>query len=62
VVTALSNLIKLKMGKRESITPTEIILTISVITSNYIVIAPLNEQIITNSELHTLGAVTWITA
>lgn len=68
IVIALETLFKDKMGKRnesvnpsvpESITPTEIVLAIAPITTNYIVKQPTEEQFITNSEVHTLGAITW---
>ncbi len=68
ITTALEALFKDKMGKRDgsvnppkqvSITPTEIVLAIAPITTNYIVKHPTEEQFITNSEVHTLGAITW---
>lgn len=69
VVTALQGLIKNKMGKvtkvdqdtrlPESITPTEIVLTISEITNNFIVRHPIDEVFITKNQIHVLGAVTW---
>lgn len=68
IVIALENLFKSKMGARntaaneyvpESITPTEIVLAIAPITSNYIVKQPTEEQFVTNTQVHTLGAITW---
>ena len=68
IIIALEELFKDKMGKRdesvippksESITPTEIILAIAPITTNYIVRQPTEEQFIINSEVHTLGGITW---
>ncbi|OCH58370.1 hypothetical protein A6D98_17055 [Aliivibrio fischeri] len=68
VIVALQELFKDKMGQRDesvdppkqvSITPTEIVLAIAPITSNYIVKQPTEEQFITDSEIHVLGEVTW---
>ncbi len=66
VVTALQTLVKNKMGKisdttglPESITPTEIVLTVSTVTTNFIVKAPTDEVIIANNQIHVLGEVTW---
>lgn len=68
VIIALEDLFKDKMGQRDesvnppvqvSITPTEIVLAIAPITSNYIVKQPTEEQFITDSEIHVLGEVTW---
>ncbi|PNH91341.1 baseplate J/gp47 family protein [Vibrio diazotrophicus] len=66
VVTALKELVKGKMGKisditgaPESITPTEIVLTISTVTTNFIVKSPTEEVIIANNQIHVLGDVTW---
>ena len=70
IVVALETLFKSKMGKRDesvnppipaSISPTEIVLAISSVTSNYLVRQPIEEQFITNSEVHTLGEITWTT-
>ncbi|MEI6896253.1 MAG: baseplate J/gp47 family protein [Psychromonas sp.] len=68
IVVALESLFKEKMGVRDetvfppsqvSITPTEIVLAIAPITSNYIVKQPTDEQFITNSQIHVLGEVVW---
>ncbi|MBD1572071.1 hypothetical protein HC725_02100 [Vibrio sp. S17_S38] len=68
IIIALEDLFKDKMGQRDesvnppvqvSITPTEIVLAIAPITSNYIVKQPTEEQFITDSEIHILGEVTW---
>lgn len=68
IILALEELFENKMGKRDesvippkpvSISPTEIVLTIASITNNYIVKQPTEEQFITNSEVHTLGEITW---
>ncbi|MUJ21349.1 baseplate J/gp47 family protein [Aliivibrio fischeri] len=68
VIVALQELFKDKMGQRDesvnppkqvSITPTEIVLAIAPITSNYIVKQPTEEQFISDSEIHVLGEVTW---
>lgn len=69
VITALQNLVKDKMGKvvkldkdtriPESITPTEIVLTISAITNNFIVRHPIDEVVIAKNQIHVLGEVTW---
>ncbi|CAK1706990.1 baseplate J/gp47 family protein [Vibrio crassostreae] len=66
VVTALENLVKVKMGKidpttqkPESITNTEIVLTISTVTNNFIVRSPVGEVTIENNQIHVLGGVTW---
>ena len=66
VVTALEDLVKSKMGKinpatqkPESITNTEIVLTISTVTNNFIVISPVGEVMIENNQIHVLGVVTW---
>ncbi|MUK93740.1 hypothetical protein GNP80_15015 [Aliivibrio fischeri] len=68
VIIALQKLFKDKMGQRNasvnppkqaSITPTEIVLAIAPITSNYIVKQPIEEQFITDNEIHILGKVTW---
>lgn len=66
---ALEALIKTKMGKvhkvdsntrvPESITPTEIVLTISAVTNNFIVRHPIEEVIINKNQIHVLGAITW---
>ncbi len=68
ITLALEELIESKMGQRDdsvmppkpvSISPTELVLAIAPITSNYIVKQPTEEQFITNSEIHTLGRITW---
>lgn len=68
IIIALQELFQEKMGKRDesvnppkqvSITPTEIVLAIAPITSNYIVKQPTEEQFITDDEIHILGEVTW---
>lgn len=68
IIIALEKLFKDKMGKRDesvfppkpvSITPTEIVLSIAPITTNYIVKQPTIEQFITDTEVHTMGAITW---
>ena len=66
VMLALGDLVKSKMGlydkeknKLESITPTEIILAVSKVASNYIVRAPTETQEINNNQIHVLGNVTW---
>lgn len=66
---ALDAMVKNKMGKvkkvdsntrvPESITPTEIILTISTVTTNFIVRHPIEEAIIAKNQIHVLGALTW---
>ncbi|EGU38642.1 baseplate J/gp47 family protein [Vibrio scophthalmi] len=66
---ALETLIKTKMGKvhkvdsntrvPESITPTEIVLTISAVTNNFIVRHPIEEVSIAKNQIHVLGAITW---
>lgn len=66
VTTALENLVKGKMGKidpttkkPESITNTEIVLTISTVTNNFIVKTPVGEVAIESNQIHVLGEVTW---
>lgn len=69
VVTALQNMVKAKMGKvvkidkdarlPESITPTEIVLTISTVTNNFIVRSPTDEIVLQKNQIHVLGAITW---
>ncbi len=66
VVTALQTLVKSKMGKidestkaPESITPTEIVLAVSAVTTNFIVRAPTDVVSIANNQIHVLGDVTW---
>ncbi|EDL52607.1 phage protein [Vibrio mediterranei AK1] len=66
VVIALENLVKGKMGKidpttkkPESITNTEIVLTVSTVTNNFIVRSPIGEVAIEKNQVHTLGGVTW---
>lgn len=66
VVIALKNLVKGKMGKiapetqkPESITNTEIVLTVSTVTNNFIVHSPIGEVAIEKNQIHTLGGVTW---
>ncbi|MEL7290431.1 MAG: baseplate J/gp47 family protein [Pseudomonadota bacterium] len=66
VITALQEFIMDKMGvidevtkKPESITPTELILKISEVTTNFIVVSPTQEVTIENTQIHTLGIVTW---
>uniref|UniRef100_UPI00262E41FC baseplate J/gp47 family protein n=1 Tax=uncultured Vibrio sp. TaxID=114054 RepID=UPI00262E41FC len=66
VTVALENLIKSKMGeinpdtkKPESITNTEIVLTISTVTNGFIVKAPAGEVTIDSDQVHVLGVVTW---
>ena len=68
ITLALEGLFESKMGKRDesvmppkpvSISPTEIVIAIAPITSNYLVKRPTEEQFITNSEVHTLGEITW---
>ncbi|WP_172562573.1 baseplate J/gp47 family protein [Vibrio furnissii] len=66
VVVALQNLVMGKMGKintvtkkPESITPTEIVLAVSAVTSGFIVRSPTLEIIIEETQIHVLGAVTW---
>ncbi len=66
VIGALSLLIQKKMGKidpvtqaPESVIPTEIVLTISAVTSNFIVRSPTEESVIERHQIHVLGEVTW---
>lgn len=66
VVKALKNLVKSKMGKMdtvtqksESITNTEIVLTTSAITNNFIVKSPVGEVAIERTQIHVLGEITW---
>ncbi|WP_418114381.1 baseplate J/gp47 family protein [Vibrio scophthalmi] len=69
VIIALQNLVKSKMGKvkkvdndtrlPESITNTEIVMTISAITTNFIVRHPVGEVVIGKNQIHVLGAITW---
>lgn len=69
VIDALEAMVKNKMGKvrkvdsntrvPESITPTEVVLTISAVTSNFIVRRPIEEVVIDKNQIHVLGAVTW---
>lgn len=66
VVLALENMVKNKMGKidgktktPESITPTEIVLTVSTVTNNFIIKNPTDETTINNHQIHVLGEVTW---
>lgn len=66
VVSALQNLVLNKMGKindetglPESITPTEIVLTVSTVTTNFIVKSSTDEVVIANNQIHVLGDVTW---
>ncbi|MGF1842275.1 baseplate J/gp47 family protein [Vibrio clamense] len=66
VVIALQSLVKSKMGrinadtkKPETITPTEIVLSISAVTSNFLVKTPTSEVFIENNQIHVLGDITW---
>ncbi|EPI8558024.1 baseplate J/gp47 family protein [Vibrio fluvialis] len=66
VVTALQSLVQSKMGKinaetgnPESITQTEIVLTVSSVTTNFIVKSPTDEVTIQSHQIHVLGDVTW---
>ncbi|PNI06182.1 hypothetical protein C1N32_04065 [Vibrio diazotrophicus] len=66
VVAALQTLVQNKMGKiddatgaPESITPTEIVLTVSTVTTNFIVKSPTDTVTIASNQIHVLGAVTW---
>ena len=66
VIIALENLVKNKMGKinevtkiPEPITPTEIVLAVSVITDSFILRSPVGEVIINNNQIHVLGDVIW---
>lgn len=68
ITAALEELFKNKMGQRDystipptpvSISPTEIVLAIASITSNYIVKQPTEEQFINDNEIHVLGEITW---
>lgn len=68
IIVALEALFIRKMGARDesvippkpmSLSPTEIVIAIAPITSNYIVKQPIEEQFISNSEVHTLGGITW---
>lgn len=69
VIIALEHLIQSKMGKvnkvdkntrvPESITPTEIVLSISTVTNNFIVRRPLEEVAIDKNQIHVLGDVVW---
>ncbi|ANU36277.1 baseplate J/gp47 family protein [Vibrio scophthalmi] len=69
VVAALDAMVQNKMGKvtkidkntrvPESITPTEIVLTISAVTSNFLVRRPADEVNISKDQIHVLGDVTW---
>ncbi|MCE7629604.1 hypothetical protein LZT04_17285, partial [Vibrio fluvialis] len=66
VVTALQSLVQSKMGKindstgnPESVTPTEIVLTVSSVTTNFIVKSPTDEVTIESHQIHVLGDVTW---
>ncbi|HAS63040.1 MAG TPA: hypothetical protein DCS35_10995 [Vibrio sp.] len=69
VVKALQGLVQSKMGKvrkldkdtrqPESITPTEIVITVSTVTNNFIIRSPVDEVSITKNQIHVLGAITW---
>ena len=69
ITRALEQLIQSKMGKvnkvdkntrvPESITPTEIVLSISTVTNNFIVRSPIEEVVIEKNQIHVLGDVIW---
>ncbi|MGL6026799.1 MAG: baseplate J/gp47 family protein [Vibrio sp.] len=66
IIAALQAMVKSKMGRvnadtrvPESITPTEIVLTISSVTTNFIVKSPVDEVIIASHQIHVLGSVVW---
>ncbi|MEC4728166.1 baseplate J/gp47 family protein [Shewanella sp. D64] len=68
ITKALDALFMQKMGQRDhsvipprpvSLSPTEIVIAIAPITSNYLVRRPTEEQFIANNEIHTLGEITW---
>lgn len=69
VLMALQSMVKNKMGKinadtgaPESITPTEIVLSISTVTTNFIVVSPTDTITIANNQIHVLGEITWTLA
>ncbi len=66
VVMALQTMVKNKMGciddttgLPEPITPTEIVLTVSSVTTNFIVKSPTDAVTINNNQIHILGEVSW---
>lgn len=69
IITALEQLIQSKMGKvkkvdkntrvPEPISPTEIVLTVSTVTNNFIVRQPVDEVVIEKDQIHVLGDVIW---
>lgn len=59
VTLAIQSLFRQKMGKREPLSPTEIVIAVAPITSNYIVVEPRLEQVLANDEIHVLGDITW---
>lgn len=56
---ALQDLFKTKMGTREDITPSEIMLAITPITSSFGLTTPNDVQTLANNEIFTLGSVSW---
>jgi uncharacterized phage protein gp47/JayE len=67
-IQALEELFMQKMGQLDytvippgpvSLSPTEIVIAIAPITSNYLVKRPTEEQFIASNEVHTLGEITW---
>lgn len=68
ITKAIEELFMRKMGQRDhsvvppvpvSLSPTEIVIAIAPITSNYLVKRPTEELFLTDSEIHTLGEITW---
>ncbi len=59
ILIAMQNLFIQKMGDRSDLTPSEIILAITPITSNFGLESPTSIQTLNNNQLFTLGSLTW---
>lgn len=59
ITVVLQTLINEKLGQRSDLTPSEIILAITPITTNFGLTSPTSIQTLDNHQLFTLGAVTW---
>jgi len=56
---ALQELFKSKMGSREDLTPSEIMLAITPVTSSFGLTAPSAVQTLADNEIFTLGVISW---
>jgi len=59
IQTALENLFKDKMGLRTDLTPSEIVVAITPVTTSFSLVSPVSAQTLQSSELFVLGNIVW---